>query len=432
MDMSKTTVIVGLGSNLSPLKNLRSALGHLKSVRSFRRLKVSAIYESDAQVLPNAPIEWSKKYLNAAVLIEVNNFEPLQFLNELKMIEKKMGREHSERWAPREIDLDILYVDQFKFNSEYLTIPHKNLQERPFALLPALEVFPSLQLEKPIWANEWFSSERPFRTQKSKDLFWTQFVGILNLTTDSFSDGGQYLKEEQFKKQVDKLVRDGADILDLGAESTRPRANEVSDAVEFERLDLALGWLKEMNLNVQVSLDCRKPSVLKKLIGKFQIDFINDVTGFNDPSMLQILKNSTAKGVVMHSLTIPPDQKNTLLKDQNPCEQLMQWWNQKIIFFQNNEISIDRLIFDPGIGFGKTPEQNLYILNHLEEFKDVVVPTYLAFSRKSFLKNYISMEENHIKDLATAQQLGKINPLQYQYLRTHDIESQKIALRMLG
>lgn len=430
--MSKTTVIVGLGSNLSPLKNLRSALGHLKSIASFRQLKVSAIYESDAQVLPNAPVEWSKKYLNAAVLIEVNNFEPLHFLKELKLIEKKMGREQSERWAPREIDLDILYVDQFKFNSEHLTIPHKNLHERPFALLPALEVFPTLQIEKPIWANEWFSSERPFRTQKSKDHFWTQFVGILNLTTDSFSDGGQYLKEDQFKNQVEKLVRDGAEILDLGAESTRPGATEVSDEVEFERLNMASGWLKEMNLNVQVSLDCRKANVLKKLIGKFQIDFVNDVTGFNEPSMLQILKDTTAKAIVMHSLTIPPDQKNTLHKEKNPCDQLMKWWNEKINFFQMNDVSVDRLIFDPGIGFGKTPEQNFYILNHLEELIDIAVPTYLAFSRKSFLKQSVSSGENQFKDLATAQQLGKINPLHYQYLRTHDIESQKIALRMRG
>lgn len=430
--MSKTTVIVGLGSNLNSLKNLRSALWHLKSITSFRLLKVSAIYESDAQVLPNAPAEWSKKYLNAAVLAEVENFDPLHFLNELKMIEKKMGRVHSERWAPREIDLDILYVDQFKFHSEHLTIPHKNLQERPFALLPALEVFPTLQIEKPTWANEWFSGDRPFRTQKSKEYLWTQFVGILNLTTDSFSDGGQYLKEEHFKKQVEKLVRDGAEVLDLGAESTRPGATEVSESLEFERLNLALGWLKELKLNVQVSLDCRKSNVLKKLIEKFQIDFINDVTGFNDPSMLQILKETETKAIVMHSLTIPPDQKNTLIKEQNPCDQLMQWWKQKISVLQSNGISIDRLIFDPGIGFGKTPEQNFYILNHLEEFEKIQVPTYLAFSRKSFLKLSINSNENSFKDLATAQLLGKINPLHYQYLRTHDIESQKIALRMLG
>jgi len=373
--MSKTLVVVGLGSNLNSLKNLRSALWYLKSIANFNLLKVSAIYESDAQVLPNAPLEWSKKYLNAAVLVEVENFEPLHFLNELKMIEKKIGRVQSERWAPREIDLDILYVDQFKFHSEHLTVPHKNLQERPFALLPAIEVFPEIRIEKPIWAKEWFSAERPFRTQKSKYLFWTEFVGILNLTTDSFSDGGQYLKEDQFKSQVEKLVRDGADILDLGAESTRPGATEVSDEVEFERLNSALGWLKEMSLKVQVSLDCRKPNVLKKLIYDYQIDFLNDVTGFENPAMLQILKDTAAKAIVMHSLTIPPDQKNTLFKDESPCDQLMQWWKQKIDVFKMNDISMERLIFDPGIGFGKTPAQNFYILNHLAEFKDMEAKT---------------------------------------------------------
>ncbi len=428
--MSKTAVVIGLGSNLNPHKNLRSALWHLKEVAGFRFIQLSAIYESDAQVLPEAPAEWSKKYLNAAVLVEVSNFEPFQFLQKLKIIEKKIGRVQSERWAPREIDLDILYVDQFEFQSDQLTIPHKNLRDRPFALLPALDVFPQIQIEKPLWAFEWFSDERPFRTQKSKDFFWTEFVGILNLTTDSFSDGGQYLKEEQFKNQVDKLVRDGAEILDLGAESTRPGAIEVSDVIEYQRLQSALGWLEEMNLNVSVSLDCRKPSVLKKLIDQFQIDFLNDVTGFQDPSMLELLKDSSAKAVVMHSLTVPPDQKNVLIKDQNPCEQLMNWWDKKVSVFQKNDISLDRLIFDPGIGFGKTPEQNFYILNHLSELGAIKVPTFLAFSRKSFLKKTINTEENTTKDLATAQLLGKINPLFYQYLRTHDIESQKIALRM--
>lgn len=430
--MSKTFVVVGLGSNLNPRENLKAALRQMKSIADCDVKKVSSIYESDAQVLPNAPVAWSKKYLNAAVLLEVVNFEPLHFLNELKSIEKKNGRKQSERWAPREIDLDLLYVDQLKYESESLTIPHKYLQERPFALLPALEVFPQIQMEKPLWAFEWFSEDRPFRTQKSKHFFWTEFIGILNLTTDSFSDGGQYLKEEQFKSQVEKLIRDGADILDLGAESTRPGATAVSDTLELERLSLALGWLKEMNLTVQVSVDCRKPKVLKNLIEQFKIDFINDVTGFNDLSMLQVLKECAAKAVVMHSLTIPPDQKNTLPKDQNPCGRLMQWWEQKINYFQLNDVSMDRLIFDPGIGFGKTPEQNSYILNHLEEFKNVSVPTYLAFSRKSFLKQSVISEDNHMKDLATAQQLGKINPLHYQYLRTHDIESQKIALRMRG
>ncbi len=430
--MSKTLVVVGLGSNLNPLQNLRSALRHLKTVINCSLLKVSAIYESDALVLPNSPAEWSKKFLNAAVLVEVTDFEPLLFLNHLKMIEKQMGRKQKERWAPREIDLDILYAHQYKFHSEHLTIPHKNLQERPFALVPALEVFPSLHIEKPLWANEWFSAERPFRTQKSKDFFWTEFVGILNLTTDSFSDGGQFLTEEKFKSRAEKLVRDGADILDLGAESTRPGATEVSDVLELERLISALRWLKEMNLNVQVSLDCRKPNVLKKLIHEYQIDFLNDVTGFENLEMLQILKDTKAKAIVMHSLTIPPDQKNTLFKDENPCDQLLQWWKQKIDVFETNDISMERLIFDPGIGFGKTPEQNSYILNHLIEFKPVKVPVYLAFSRKSFLKQFSNIENNHAKDLATAQLLGKINPLYYNYLRTHDIESQKIALRMLG
>ncbi len=424
--MSTTAVIVGLGSNISALKNLRIAVAELKKKLNLK--KISSIYESDAQVLPNAPTEYSQKYLNAAVLIHIENFEPYQLLSELKQIEKKMGRENSNKWAPREIDLDILYVDGCKLESESLNIPHQNLCERPFALLPALEVFSNMRIEKPIWSKDWLQ-KKPFNTEKSKNYFWPEFIGILNLTTDSFSDGGKFLSEDAFKQQALKLFSDGATVLDLGAESTRPNATLVSSDIEFNRLSQALHWINELKLDIKISIDCRNPDVVRKILQQHQFDYLNDVTGFENSQMLNVLKETKVSAVVMHSVTIPPNQSETLNINENPNQQLVSWWKNKLEIFEKNNIDDQRLIFDPGIGFGKKPQQNSYILNHLDELSEIKQPVYLGFSRKSYLTQYTSQPADQ-RDLVTALQLQKINLLYCQYLRTHDIESQKIVLRM--
>jgi 2-amino-4-hydroxy-6-hydroxymethyldihydropteridine diphosphokinase/dihydropteroate synthase len=425
--MSKTVVIVGIGSNLDPLNHLRSAVMLLK--KSFYLKKISNIYESDAQVLPNSPNEWNQKYLNAAVLIEVEKFIPGHFLTVLKSIEKTMGRKDAQRWAPREIDLDILYVHGVEFTSETLNIPHKNLTERPFALLPAIEVFPDIQVQKPIWCQHWHP-QIPFNTTKSKNYFWPRFVGIVNLTMDSFSDGGLYMSEESFKNQILKLSKEGAEIIDLGAESTRPEAVGVPTDLEHQRLETSLKWIKELNMDVEVSIDCRNHEVIEKIIHRHQVDYINDVTGFADHRMLDILKNTDARAIVMHSLSVPPNQTETLDQNENPHTQLITWWKNKVFQFEENKINLERFIFDPGIGFGKTPQQNSYILNHLDELSEIENQILLGFSRKSYLRQFSAVPAEQ-RDIATAIQLTKINPLYCQFLRTHDIESQKTALRML-
>ena len=141
-------IIIGLGSNQDALKNLRKTLLELRRIPLFKILKVSRIYESNAQLPENAPAGWNQAYLNAAVLIEVQNFDPMELLQQLKKVEIFVGRTQSEKWAPRIIDLDILYVEDFNYQNENLTIPHPLLAARAFAFLPALEVFPSMTLIK--------------------------------------------------------------------------------------------------------------------------------------------------------------------------------------------------------------------------------------------------------------------------------------------
>ncbi len=424
--MRNKTLALGLGSNLAvPLQNLRRALSEIKQSSLFEVLKVSSIYESDALLPENATTAWNKKYLNAVVLCRVSDEVSAEtILHEIKKIELRMGRTNDVRWAPRLIDIDILYWSGENYESEMLQIPHKSLLTRPFALLPLLDIWPDIELQLPLWAHRW-TPEIPFNTAKSKTYFWPKMVGILNITADSFSDGGKFLNSDSLHKQVDKLIADGAEIIDVGAESTRPAAEAVPPYVEFKNLHWGLSEIKNP---VAISLDCRHPEVVARILEGHKIDYLNDVTGFNDPAMQKLLLLSKLPAFVMHSLGVPPTNEHVLSMNENPCRQLTQWWQQQSQLLIELGISSEQLIFDPGIGFGKTQQQNLYILHHLEELSPVHHQVMIGHSRKSFLK-YFSDRPAADRDLETALVTRELNLAYVQYLRVHDVGSQTAALK---
>ncbi len=417
--------VIGLGSNQNSLINLRRALLEIRRESNFKILKVSRIYESAAQLPDKAPLDWDQAYLNAAVLIEVQNFDPLGLLRQLKAMETRLGRVNAEKWAPRVIDLDILYVKDFNFHTENLHIPHPMLSDRPFAFLPALEVYPDMHLIK----ND---NTQAFNTRISDRYFWPEFVAILNVTPDSFSDGGKYLEREKFLQQARKLISDGADYLDIGAESTRPQAETISHSEELLRLNYALNNLEELRregLQFKVSIDSRNYETIREVVKKYKIDLINDVSGLFDYKMLDLIKEYNLSAVCMHSLSVPAHKEIVLKSDCNPVEEISNWWTLREKIFSDYNIKSDHIYFDPGFGFGKTTEQSRYLVNHLEAFSKIQHKFFLGYSRKSFLS--YSMERKHAdKDLETSLVTQRINPAFCQLLRVHDIETQKIALRM--
>ena len=441
--MSHSVLVVGLGSNIKPHEHLRKALHALKALPDCRVLNVARIYESD----PELPMQravysaeiWNHQYLNSAVLLEVKNFEPQQFLKSLKSIETILGRKpksEAPRWAPREIDLDILYVDGLIANLDNLIIPHERLTSRPFALLPLLEIFPQekLNLDLPSWSQQKWLSEKPFNTKVSTKYFWCEIMGILNLTTDSFSDGQQNNTEQKFKSNARKLLSSGATILDLGAESTRPLiAGEIrqeNSVMESETLRSALIWLSELQPDfpdMKVSIDTRHAEVIKTLLSHFKIDFINDVTGFRDPQMRSIAAESEGRNIAMHSLSVPVVKNETIDKKLNPIQVLNSWWTVKYDELTRSGISPDRIVFDPGIGFGKSAEQNRYILEHLHLLDSRGCEVLIGHSRKSFLQT-LSQKPAAERDPETALVTASLNKAYYNYLRVHDIDSTKSAL----
>ncbi|AGH95016.1 dihydropteroate synthase [Pseudobdellovibrio exovorus] len=431
--MRRTTVALGLGANLgNPIEQLRLSLQLLKQIPNLKVLRVSSLYESDAQLPENAESSWNQKFLNAAVLCEVRaDLSAQTLLSHIKEIELKIGRAQADRWAPRRIDIDILYWDQEPYSDLSLSIPHRQLFERPFALLPLLEVWPQLRASMPErlphWAQAWVS-EKPFQTQISSRYFWPRMVGVLNVTQDSFSDGGRYLNSDALLEQIEKLLTEGADIIDIGAESTRPQALAVSEEQELQTLDWALTEIQKFNKSLPLSLDCRRAGVVRSIIEKFDISYLNDVSGFSSPEMQDLLVKTKKRAFVMHSLTVPPRADQTLSEVKNPIDQLVGWWQRKALELKDKGAASEQLIFDPGIGFGTSKKQSLYILNHLEEMSDIKSEVMIGHSRKSYQTEY-SDRPASMRDMETALMTQKMNMAYVQFLRVHDIESQKTALR---
>lgn len=429
--MFNQLVALGLGSNLdSPIEFLRKALQEIKKIPFVRVKKVASIYESDAQLPEKAPEGWNLQFLNSVVLCEVDDsLKPLELLYILKNIELKMGRLNKERWAPRTIDIDILYWQNVDLNHADLVLPHPRLADRPFALLPLLEVWPEVKVSRPEWAEGWMTL-KPFNTVRSARYFWPHFVAVMNITTDSFSDGGQLLKAENLLNHAEKQLKAGATILDVGAESTRPKASFVPPEVEFKNLKWAFEQLRPLRkkYSFKLSLDCRRSEVVRQVLDFVQVDFLNDVTGFNSQEMQKLLKASKADAFVMHSLTIPPTVEDILPKNENPFDHLMAWWNKKKAQLVSVGISKESLVFDPGIGFGKNPEQNIFMLKNLENFSAVQEDILIGHSRKSYQKSFSERAADQ-RDLETALVTRDLNKAYTQYIRVHDVETQMMALR---
>ena len=375
-------VFLGIGSNLEPRKkNITRALKELSSICSLE--KISPVYETAALLPKKAPSSWNKPFFNMAAQVEFSG-EPLLLLNHLKAIEKKLGRKKNEKWAPRSIDLDILLYGDKKLSLPDLTIPHPEMEKRAFVLDPLKDILPSFIPKA--------------RHHKNHAPLW---MAIVNLTPDSFSDGGIFSDEKTFSTTMLHYESLGVAIVDLGAESTRPGAVNLTSEEEQNRLTPFLKQLYQLHkgktLKPLISIDTRHVKTAETGL-KLGADILNDVNGLKDPEMLSLLKNSKAAYVLTHSLDVPVNPKNILKED--PIETLQNWLEEKLEILDKNHITWDRVFFDPGIGFGKDAFQSLRILKNLKAFQNCPVRILIGHSRKSFMKNF-SPREAKLRDPET-------------------------------
>jgi len=248
----------------------------------------------------------------------------------------------------------------------------------------------------------------------------TLVMGILNVTPDSFSDGGRYYSIESAIAQAKRMVEEGVDILDIGAESTRPQHEEVSAEEEWRRLEPVLKTLLEQ-VTIPVSIDTYKASVAAKAL-EAGAHMINDVWGLQkDPDMARVVGEYQVPVIVMHN------QEGTTYK--NIMGDMLTSLRRSIELAEAHGLSGDQIIVDPGIGFGKTTEQNLEIMARLAEFRTLGHPVLLGTSRKSMIGKTLNqtVDERLEGTLATSV-LGVVAGVDL--IRVHDVQANCRAVQM--
>jgi len=373
---------IGLGSNLGDRRaNLENAAKALSQATEAKLLRASPIVETPALVPEGASEGWRKSFLNAVIEIEWLA-PPGELLKCLKKTETELGRETAARWAPRLIDLDLLTFGNQTVEEENLRIPHPEIYNRQFVLAPLKHLAPSLKIP----GHTQSVLERSRSLHDSLPLW----MGVLNLTPDSFSDGNAIESPEKFGRQVDAFDRDNTQILDLGAESTRPGAVSLSPCEEWNRLaptlELVFEKFRSRIFRPWISVDTYHPETAAKALS-LGVNIINDVSGLASPAMLGVLKESACQYVLMHSLTVPADP-SVRLDEKNPIQAIKEWTLRKLEQLNHAGVNFDRVIFDPGVGFGKTAEQSLLLIRQIHRFSDLPVRVLVGHSRKSFLNHW--------------------------------------------
>ncbi|MCD8024144.1 MAG: dihydropteroate synthase [Candidatus Gastranaerophilales bacterium] len=248
-------------------------------------------------------------------------------------------------------------------------------------------------------------------------------MGILNVTENSFSDGGKYLDVENAINHAKFLIEQGADIIDIGAESTKPHAHMIPVDIEIKRLKPVVKEL--INNNIKISVDTRNSKTALSML-EIGADIINDVSGFNhDLQMADVVRNSNANIVITHSRGTPETMDDLTCYD-NMTDEIFDELQRKIELFN----APDRTIIDVGFGFAKNIEQNFKLLQKIGEFSSLGVKTLAGTSRKRFLKSLVKNTPDFMEelDLLTALSSFYLFENKVDIIRVHDAGKTKSAL----
>jgi dihydropteroate synthase len=233
----------------------------------------------------------------------------------------------------------------------------------------------------------WRVGERAFDCSER-----TLVMGILNVTPDSFSDGGRFLDRAAAVAHATRMVDDGADILDVGGESTRPGSNAVSVDEELERVRPVIERLAELHPAIPISIDTRKASVAAQALAA-GATIVNDVSGGADPEMFDVVRERDAAVVLMHMRGDPATMQEEPRYDDVVGE-VHEYLRQRIEAAELAGIDPERIAIDPGIGFGKDLEHNLELMRHVDALLDLRRPVLVGPSRKRFLGTILDAPED--------------------------------------
>jgi len=429
---TSTQVAIALGSNEGDrLANLAKGL-KLMSQAGVRVERVSSLYQTEPAYVEDQP-----RFLNAAVLAYTDN-NPHELLDLLKSIELQCGRQpKGVRFGPRTLDLDLLLYGSYSVRSERLQIPHPRMHERPFVLAPLADLASSthpsshgtscIRLLVGEIARRWRAIEKEAfqrglleRVTVVGERIWPYerrpyIMGVLNVTPDSFSDGGSFQDCSSAVSQAAKLLADGADIIDIGGQSTRPGAQLVSPDDELGRILPVIQALKKSDStsSALLSVDTFYGKVADAAVAA-GVHAVNDVSGGAlDEQMLPAIAKMAPNVpyIMMHMRGDPSTmQLDTNLSYSSGVVQsaALELVGGVTLAAKMYDVCPWRLWIDPGIGFAKSHHQNLELLGHLDGFRDIVNQHILAnpvmvlgASRKGFLGT-ITGKPKEERDVATA------------------------------
>lgn len=259
------------------------------------------------------------------------------------------------------------------------------------------------------------------------DLTTAKIMGVLNCTPDSFSDGGKYQTPAEALRHAEVMLKEGADIIDIGAESTRPGAVAVAPTEEIKRLTPIVRELIAWG-EIPVSIDTRHPETMRAML-ELGADLINDVRGLEAEGALAAVAESACAICLMHMRGLPDTMQNDTQYD-NVVREVQDYLQSRVAACEAQGIARTRLLVDPGFGFAKTPAQNMALVAHLCEFASTGAPVLLGVSRKSTIGHYLGgreVSERMIGSVALAL-LGVERGARI--VRVHDVQATKDALRM--
>ena len=262
---------------------------------------------------------------------------------------------------------------------------------------------------------------------KLLDLSVPRVMGILNVTPDSFYDGGRYVEEDKIKRRIDQLLSDGADIIDIGAYSSHPGASEVKQDEEKKRLIPSLIYIRKQYPDAIISVDTFRAEVAGMAISEYEIDMVNDISaGQADPLMMETLAQYSVPYIMMHMQGTPATMQDNPVY-HNVVKDIITFFAERI--HTASAFGLKDIIIDPGFGFGKTIQHNFQLLHGLKAFSVFELPVMAGLSRKSMI--YKSLEIAPAESLNGTTVLNTLALLNgASLLRVHDVKEARETIRL--
>jgi dihydropteroate synthase/2-amino-4-hydroxy-6-hydroxymethyldihydropteridine diphosphokinase len=453
-------VYLGLGTNQGDrLNHIRAAISHFHP--QLRLLHLSPLYETDPWGYEDQP-----DFLNLVAKVETD-LSPGELLDYVKDIEDEMGRQETFRYGPRIIDIDILFFDDLVIDHDRVHIPHPRIEGRAFVLVPLADL--SEDLIHPVSGDTVSDmlkgldtkGVRPYRRDAQPappedagqvwresmrigpmQVGWgerTLVMGILNVTPDSFSGDGLLTGEifvESALSRARQFKAAGADILDVGGESTRPGSEPIDAETEAGRVLPVISAIAG-EMDIAISIDSYKADVAEAAL-LAGAHMVNDVWALRaDPEMRHVAASFQVPIILMHNRS---DPSNAQVRErlggryvgvdyEDLIADVKRELMESVEIARAAGIGDQQIILDPGIGFGKTVEQNLTLINQLDRIGDLGYPLLLGPSRKSFIGYTLDLPpDERVEGTGAAVAVGVTRGADI--VRVHDVEQMVRVTRM--